>query len=221
MSNIDDIKAARRAKLEGNVSDKSGRHGSKVEKLEENVSDKTARRGSNVDKLEDWLDQTEERLYKAAVETGRRRSSLMKVSEFSNFMKDIQDDYVAQGFSEKSAEKEMTEIKCRKPLPGSKKGTLKEKNDLIVNFITSVEKKTEDIGLAWEHYGSANPAYSVIPSYRNEDKSLPTFTDKNGGCPADKYSKEGMDTGMDAFETQFSGLIRGTEAAAAKMLGRK
>ena len=57
---------------------------------------------------------------------------------------------MAQGFSEKSAEKEMTEIKCRKPLPGSKKGTLKEKNDLIVNFITSVEKKAEDIGLVRE-----------------------------------------------------------------------
>merc|ERR1712083_742 len=121
------------------------------------------------------------------------------------------------GFNEKAARSEMTEIKCRKPLPGSKVGTLKEKNDLIIDFIKSVEKKADNIGLAWEHYGSANPAYSVIPSYRNEEKSLPTFTDKNGSSPSDKYSKEGMDTGMESFETQFTGLIRGTEAAAKKI----
>merc|ERR1711890_105341 len=150
-----------------------GNSSSRFEEQTLSNSNKMARRGSNVDKLEDWLDQTEEKLYKAAVETGRRRSSLIKVSEFSNFMKGIQEEYHAQGFEEKAAQKEMDDIKCRKPLPGSKSGTLKEKNDLIMNLVNTVEKKTGDLEEAWGHYGSANPAYSVIPSYRNEDKSLP------------------------------------------------
>ena len=84
--------------------------------------------------------------FQAAVETGRRRSSLIKVNEFSNFMKGIQEDYQSQGFEEKAALREMEDLQCRKPLPGSKSGTLKEKNDLIMKLVNTVEKKTDDIG---------------------------------------------------------------------------
>ena len=53
--------------------------------------------------------------------------------------------YHRKGFGDQEILEEIGKVKCKKPLPGAKAGTLKEKNEKMMKLINSVEKKSGDI----------------------------------------------------------------------------
>jgi len=160
------------------------------------------------DKLEAWIDDTQKKIFKAAASNnGRRRSSVVQSKDFTNMVKDLKDDYSKQGFGNLK-EGELEGVTAKKPTKAAKQGTLKEKKDAMLKLLNTVEERTEGMNEAWEHFASAEPAYSNVASYRNTDKTCPTsaaLAEKNAAIP---YDKSKMDEGMDLFEKQFDGVMK-------------
>merc|ERR1712181_65301 len=148
------------------------------------------------EELENWIDDTREKIFKAAAgSTGRRRSSVAQSKEFTKLVKDLQEDYSKKGFDDKLKEETLANLNAKKPMKAAKKGTLKEMKD------------------AWEHFASADPAFANVASYRNTDKTCP-----KGGMMAQRneavaYETGNMEGGMTMFEKQFEGVAKAVEKA--------
>jgi len=166
------------------------------------------------EELENWIDDTREKIFKAAAgSTGRRRSSVAQSKEFTKLVKDLQEDYSNRGFDEKLKEETLATMNAKKPMKAAKKGTLKEKKDAMASLLNTVVERTEGMNDAWEHFASADPAFANVASYRNTDKTCPKggmMAQKNGAVP---YETKGMEGGMDMFETQFDGVVKAVEKA--------
>jgi len=134
--------------------------------------------------------------------TRRRRSSVIQSKDFSNLIKNIKTEYKEAGFEEKLGDDTLEKVQAKKPLANQKKGNLKEKNETLQKLLNVVEEKTDAMTDAWEHFSSADGAFSALPSYRNPEKSCPRLGEKS--VP---YSKEGLDEGMEMFEKQFDGVM--------------
>jgi len=155
------------------------------------------------EKLEEWIDDAQTRIFQSAVVNNtRRRSSVIQSKDFANMIKDIKTEYKEAGFDEKLDTDTLEKVKAKKPLSSQKKGNLKEKNETLMKLLNVVEEKTDAMNDAWEHFASADGAFSALPSYRNPEKSCPAQ-----GVKSVPYNKEGLDEGMDMFEKQFDGVM--------------
>jgi len=161
------------------------------------------------EELENWIDDTREKIFKAAAgSTGRRRSSVAQSKEFTKLVKDLQEDYSKKGFDDKLKEETLANLNAKKPMKAAKKGTLKEKKDAMASLLNTVVERTEGMNDAWEHFASADPAFANVASYRNTDKTCP-----KGGMMAQRneavaYETGNMEGGMTMFEKQFEGVAK-------------
>jgi hypothetical protein len=94
--------------------------------------------------------------------------------DFTKMVKDMQDEYTKKGFSSALPD----DLSAKKPMKAAKKGTLKEKNDSMMKLLNTVVEKTEGMNEAWEHFASANPAFSNVASYRCS-YSVPLYLSQN------------------------------------------
>ena len=85
--------------------------------------------------------------------------------DFTKLVKDLKEDFSKQGF-EDLKEETLDSLGAKKPMKAAKKGTLKEKKDAMQSLLNTVVERTEGMNEAWEHFASADPAYSNVASYR-------------------------------------------------------
>ena len=94
--------------------------------------------------LEAWIDETEEELYGKASREGRRRSSVILSDEFIELVERLKKDYDNKGFMKRRVQEAMETTKARKPFTSAKFGTLREKNNTLMNFLLTLEAKQQE-----------------------------------------------------------------------------
>ena len=94
--------------------------------------------------LELWIDGTEKDLYENASKEGRRRSSVILSDEFTELVQKHKDDYEARGFMKRRVQEAMDIALAVKPFTSAKFGTLREKNNTLMNFLLMLEAKQRE-----------------------------------------------------------------------------
>ena len=101
-------------------------------------------RNEEMEALEVWIDETEEQLYNRANVARRRRSSIILSDEFVDLVEGIKKDYEMKGFLKRRVQEEMDKTKAARPFTSAVFGTLREKNNTIMNFIKTLEAKQKE-----------------------------------------------------------------------------
>ena len=91
--------------------------------------------------LEVWIDETEKKLYDNASKEGRRRSSVILSDEFIDLVENVKKEYEDKGFMKRRVQEAMETALAVKPFTSAKFGTLREKNNTLMNFIVTLEAK--------------------------------------------------------------------------------
>ena len=94
--------------------------------------------------LEIWIDDVEKQLYDNASKEGRRRSSVILSDEFIELVQNVKDDYEAKGFMKRRVQEAMETVMAVKPFTSAKFGTLREKNNTLMNFLLTLEAKQKE-----------------------------------------------------------------------------
>ena len=94
--------------------------------------------------LEDWIDETQKELYNTASKESSRRSSIIFNEELVDLVKKQKTDYEAKGFKKKRVQDAMESALAKKPFTGAKFGTLREKNNTLMNLLLTLETKQKE-----------------------------------------------------------------------------
>merc|ERR1719153_593031 len=91
--------------------------------------------------LEDWIDETERKLYNNASKDNSRRLSYIFTEEFVDLVQKQKADYEVKGFMKKRVQDAMDLTPAKKPFTTAKFGTLREKNNTLMNLLLTLETK--------------------------------------------------------------------------------
>ena len=91
--------------------------------------------------LEDWIDETERKLYNTASKDNSRRLSYIFTEEFVDLVQKQKAEYEVKGFMKKRVQDAMESTPARRPFTTAKFGTLREKNNTLMNLLWTLETK--------------------------------------------------------------------------------
>merc|ERR1711872_48442 len=115
-----------------------------LNKLEVMMATTEERTRQEMEALELWIDETEKELYDKASKEGRRRSSVILSDEFIELVERLKIDYEDKGFMRRRVQEAMEYALARKPFTSAKFGTLREKNNTLMNFLLTLETKQRE-----------------------------------------------------------------------------
>ena len=89
--------------------------------------------------VEEWLDETEKELYQVMSEEKSGSSSAIFTEEFLEFVQRKRTEYEAAGFMREVVQDAMDSTPARKPFSSAKIGTVREKNNTLLNLLLTLE----------------------------------------------------------------------------------